>query len=77
MATGEELLRALSGAYTTPGQTGWGQASGIIAGGLPGLINPYGSGGANLGIAIGGGLLYALIEGQEQSAAASEKPATN
>jgi hypothetical protein len=55
------LSEALQGIYTQPGTTPWGLGAMTLAQTTPALINPYGSAGANFGIALGSGLISALL----------------
>ncbi len=57
---GENLYTALQGLNVTPAETMWGAGTQAIGQSLPQLINPYGSVGSNLGIALGGALLTSL-----------------
>lgn len=57
----DELTNALAGLQFTPLETDYGIATQGLATALPNLMNPYGSVGSNLGIALGGTLLTALL----------------
>ena len=61
MATGETLYGSLQGLRFTPIENPYGLGASTLAQSLPTLINPYGSVGANLGIALGGTLIAALL----------------
>jgi hypothetical protein len=57
----DELTTALSGLEFNPLETDYGIVTKGLASALPSLINPYGSVGSNLGIALGGTLLTSLL----------------
>lgn len=57
---GENLYTALQGLNYTPAETIWGTGTQVIGQAVPQMINPYGSVGSNLGIALGGALLQSL-----------------
>jgi hypothetical protein len=66
------LSEALQGIYTQPGTTPWGLGAMTLAQTTPALINPYGSAGANFGIALGSGLISALLGYQAKKQAMEE-----
>jgi hypothetical protein len=66
---GEDLYSALGGLQYSPYETPFGTAAGTIASATPGLINPYGSTGQAIGIALGGTLLSSLLGYQAQKEA--------
>ncbi len=57
----DELTTALAGLEFNPLETEYGIVTKGLASALPSLINPYGSVGSNLGIALGGTLLTSLL----------------
>jgi hypothetical protein len=66
------LLQALQYGMYTPTESPYGMAAQSIAGGMPGLYNPYASGGENLGVTIGAGLLAGLLAGGARRDAAAQ-----
>ncbi len=58
---GEDLYSALSGLQYSPYETPWGTAAATVGATAPNLINPYGSTGQAIGIALGGTLLSSLL----------------
>lgn len=71
----DELLNALLGLRESPSNTGYGIATRGVGAALPMAINPYGSPGANLGIAVGGSLLASILGGMAKQSAAEETAA--
>lgn len=69
---GEDLYSALGGLQYSPYETPFGTAAGTIASATPGLINPYGSTGQAIGIALGGTLLSSLLGYQARQQAAEQ-----
>lgn len=69
---GEDLYGALSGLQYSPMETPWGTAAGALATSAPNLINPYGSTGQALGIALGSTLLTSLLGYQARQQAAEQ-----
>lgn len=69
MATGDTLLQSLSGLNFSPLENPFGQGASILATSLPKIINPSGSVGTNLAIALGGTILSALLGYQARSQA--------
>lgn len=69
---GEDLYSALGGLQYSPYETPFGTAAGTIASATPGLINPYGSTGQAIGIALGGTLLSSLLGYQARQQAADQ-----
>lgn len=69
---GEDLYSALGGLQYSPYETPFGTAAGTIANATPGLINPYGSTGQAIGIALGGTLLSSLLGYQARQQAADQ-----
>jgi len=69
---GEDLYGALSGLQYNPMETPWGTAAGALATSAPNLINPYGSTGQALGIALGSTLLTSLLGYQARQEAAEQ-----
>lgn len=61
MATGDDLLRALSASRYNAAEDPFGVAAQTIGGSLPGLVNPYSSPGSQMAHSVGGGLLAALL----------------
>ena len=55
------LAAALQGIYTQPAETPFGIGALTLSQMTPSLINPYGNVGANIGIALGSGLISALL----------------
>ena len=71
----DELLNALLGLRQAPAETGYGIATRGVGAALPLAINPYGSPGANVGIALGGTLLASILGGMAKNSAAEETAA--
>ena len=69
---GEDLYNALSALQYSPMDNPYGQAAGTIASATPGLINPYGSTGQAIGIALGGTLISSLLGYQARQEAAQQ-----
>lgn len=69
------LLEALQNAQVQAGDTPWGAGFGVVGASLPGLINPYGKVGTNIGIALGGSLLTSLLGYQAKKQALEENMA--
>jgi hypothetical protein len=69
---GEDLYSALSGLQYSPYETPYGTAASTIASATPNLINPYGSTGQALGIALGGTLISSLLGYQARQQAAQQ-----
>lgn len=69
---GEDLYGALGGLQYSPYETPWGTAAATIGSATPGLINPYGSTGQAIGIALGGTLISALLGYQARQQAAEQ-----
>jgi len=69
---GEDLYSALSGLQYSPYETPYGTAASTIASATPNLINPYGSTGQAIGIALGGTLISSLLGYQARQQAADQ-----
>jgi hypothetical protein len=69
---GEDLYSALSGLQYSPYETPYGTAASTIASATPNLINPYGSTGQAIGIALGGTLISSLLGYQARQQAAQQ-----
>lgn len=69
---GENLYSALSGLQYSPYETPYGTAASTIASATPNLINPYGSTGQAIGIALGGTLISSLLGYQARQQAADQ-----
>jgi hypothetical protein len=69
MATGDTLLQSLSGLNFSPLENPFGQGASILATSLPKIINPSGSVGTNLAVALGGTILSALLGYQARNQA--------
>lgn len=70
MATGDTILEGLGGLQFSAADNPFGLGTVALAGSLPKLIDPRGSVGTNLGIALGGTLLTALMGYQARQTAA-------
>ena len=70
MAPSEPLLSGLSGLQFAGADNPFGLGATTLAASLPKLINPTGNVGTNLGVALGGTLLTALLGYQAQKTAA-------
>ena len=71
----DDLLNALLGLRQSPAETGYGIATRGVSAALPMAVNPYGSPGANVGIALGGTLLASILGGMAKQSAAEETAA--
>jgi hypothetical protein len=69
---GEDLYSALSGLGYSPLENPWGQSAAVISSTAPNLINPYGSTGQALGIALGSTLISSLLGYQARKEAAEQ-----
>lgn len=69
---GEDLYSALNGLQYSPYETPWGTAAATVGATAPNLINPYGSTGQAIGIALGGTLLSSLLGYQARQQAAEQ-----
>jgi hypothetical protein len=69
---GEDLYSALSGLGYSPLENPWGQSAAVISSSAPNLINPYGSTGQALGIALGSTLISSLLGYQARRQAAEQ-----
>lgn len=70
MAAGDTILEGLGGLQFSAADNPFGLGTVALAGSLPKLIDPRGSVGTNLGIALGGTLLTALMGYQARQTAA-------
>lgn len=71
------LTEALGGLQTSPLETGYGIATQALAQGSPGLITPYTSPGAAVGIGLGSVLLQSLLGYQARQSALNQSLETN